>query len=112
MSTGSTSASGARPAIVVNDRYLQDILADILDALVASNTPPHIFVRGGRLVQVRVDEQGNATLEQLGVNEMRGLLIRHMDFQREYFSKRVAAYAPVSPPLDVLQGMLSLAAWP
>src|SRR5207245_9293323 len=74
------TAAGALPQIVVLDRPLRDKTTEAIAALERANEPPAVFVRGGRLVRVRRDEQGRPGIDLLGDAELRGhrLRARHL----------------------------------
>jgi hypothetical protein len=55
---GDRSGRDVFTKIVVNNRQLPDVTAEAIEALAARNDPPEIFVRAGRLVRVREDENG------------------------------------------------------
>src|SRR5262245_51201677 len=51
------------PRVIVNNRPLREITADIVHVLQTTNTPPVLFLQAGRLVRLRQDERGLAWLE-------------------------------------------------
>src|SRR5438270_12148374 len=53
------------PQVIVNNRPLREITADIVQVLQTSNSPPHLFVQAGQLVRLRQDERGHVWLEPL-----------------------------------------------
>lgn len=66
--------------IVINGRYLQDITADAMKGLDASNDPPYIFVRGNQLVRLLNDN--GLKFDILDESALRGLLARSSGFVR------------------------------
>jgi hypothetical protein len=70
------------PKIVVNNRQLPDVTAEAIDALAARNDPPEIFVRGGRLVRVREDENGIPEIQTMEDSHIKGRLARVANFVR------------------------------
>src|SRR6266699_1012702 len=52
-----------KPLIIMNNRQEHEVVEDALDALVAANATPYLFVRSGKLVRVKVDERGRAHIE-------------------------------------------------
>jgi hypothetical protein len=101
--------SDTLPRIVINARQLRDVSDDALRALEAANTPPMLFVRGGELARITVDEQDKARIERLNEFSLRGLLARAADFVR---LTDKGDETSVSPPLDVVRDLLTLGTWP
>lgn len=98
------ASGGALPTIIAAARPLRDMSDDAIGALERRNNPPTVFVRGGRLVRVCVDERGRPVIELLGEHELRGLLTRAADFAKD--GKHV------SPPKDVVCDVLTVGRWP
>jgi hypothetical protein len=75
---GDGAGAGAECTMIVcNDRQLREITQEALDAIVAANDPPALFVRGGLLTRVRVHEEHNTPyLEPLTNTAIRGILSR------------------------------------
>lgn len=98
------------PAIRVNNRALRDISHDAIEALAHSNK---IFVRGGQLVRVRLDEKQHASIETINESALRGMLARAADFYAQRKTKDGARVdVTVHPPLDVVRDILMLGDWP
>src|SRR5712691_8763457 len=51
------------PRVMVNNRPLREITADIVQVLHTANTPPRLFVQAGQMVRLRQDERAQAWLE-------------------------------------------------
>ena len=51
------------PQVIVNNRPLREITADIVQVLSTANSPPHLFVQAGQLVRLRQDERDHVWLE-------------------------------------------------
>src|SRR5262249_1458854 len=76
-----TGGVGGLPPIQGNKRQLREVTDDALRALLARNTPPALFQRGGLLTRLRVREDtGTPYLEALGENGLRGVLARVADW--------------------------------
>ena len=58
-----------RPGICVTGRQLDDLVDDAVQALLATNTPPLLYVRGGAVVTIRRDEERRAMTAELGETE-------------------------------------------
>ena len=52
-------------SIVTNERQLDQVADEVIDALVANNDPPELFTRGGQTTSVRRDETGLARITSL-----------------------------------------------
>jgi hypothetical protein len=70
------------PKIVVNNRQLPEVTAEAIEALAAHNDPPEIFVRAGRLVRVREDENGIPEIQAMEDSHIKGRLARAANFVR------------------------------
>lgn len=98
--------------IVTNGRYLQDITADAMKGLDASNDPPYIFVRGNQLVRLLNDN--GLKFDILDESALRGLMARSSGFVRYegQDDDDKPMYVKVPPPLNVVKDILSLGSWP
>src|SRR5262249_14186260 len=92
-----------RPSILITDRQLRDVSADAVKALVASNSPPVVFQRGGALVRVGNDHRGPA-IEVMSDGAVRGRLARVADWYR--LSGR--ALVATNPTITVVRDILTL----
>jgi hypothetical protein len=72
----------APPSIVVNNRQLPEVTAEAIAALAARNDPPEVFVRAGRLVRVREDENGIPEIQAMEDSHIKGRLARVANFVR------------------------------
>ncbi|MDD2902494.1 MAG: hypothetical protein PHU44_08660 [Syntrophales bacterium] len=95
------------PMIQINDRQLRDTTALAIDALLAANNPPEIFVRMGQLGRVKTDEEGRPAIDILKENGLRYYLSQAADFVR--VGNEVVK---VSPPKDLVQNILAAPEWP
>jgi len=100
--------SGELAKIVVNNRHLRDVTADALEALAEHNCPPAVFVRGGRLVRVRENENRIPEVQTMEDNHVKGRLARVADFMRitEKGETRV------NPPDWTVKDIQALERWP
>jgi hypothetical protein len=99
---------GELTTIVVNNRHLRDVTADALEALAAHNNPPDVFVRAGRLVRVRQDENGTPQIQTMEDSHVKGRLARVADFVRATEKGETR----VSPPDVVVKDIQALDGWP
>jgi len=100
---------GARlPTILVNDRQLREVTEDALEALVAANNPPALFVRSGHLVRIRSDETGRSAIEVVTQDHLRARLTEISNSVRS--SKN--GLRDCFPPVPLIENILALGAWP
>lgn len=99
------------PQIVAKDRQLREISTDAVSALVGANSPPRLFVRGGLITRVLVDEKGRAIAKSVNEAELRGALTRSADYVRPptSFGNNLGN---MHPPMAVVQDILGLGLWP
>jgi hypothetical protein len=96
------------PKIVVNNRHLREVTAEAIKALEARNEPPEVFVRAGRLVRVREDENGVPEIQTMEDSHVKGRLARVADFVRN----TEKGETKVNPPDWTVKDVLALDAWP
>jgi hypothetical protein len=102
------SEDGELPKIVVNNRHLREVTAEALNALAARNDPPELFVRAGRLVRVREDENGIPEIQTMEDSHVKGRLARVADFVRTTEKGETR----VNPPDWTVKDVLALERWP
>jgi hypothetical protein len=107
--TDDATRTDALPQIVVSDRQLRDVSDEAISALQAANTPPVLFVRGGELARIHIDEQDKARIERMNEFSLRGMMTRAADFVRV---SDKGGETSVPPPLDVVRDVLTLGVWP
>ncbi len=104
---------GGSPVIQVNDRQLNELSEDALEAIRQANDPPRILQRGGVLVRLRHGPgDGIPVLEPLNVDSLRGVLARSATWVEVKTGKHGTLHKGVSPPLDVVRDLLALPAYP
>jgi hypothetical protein len=96
------------PKIVVNNRQLPEVTTEALAALAARNDPPEIFVRGGRLVRVREDENGIPEIQVMEDSHIKGRLARVANFVRT----TEKGETKVIPPDWLVKDVGQLPRWP
>jgi hypothetical protein len=96
------------PKIVVNNRQLPDVTAEAIDALAAHNDPPEIFVRAGRLVRVREDENGSPQIQPMDDPHIKGRLARVANYVRT----TEKGETKVIPPDWLVKDVGQLPYWP
>lgn len=105
-----TRADGL-PGIRTNDRHLRDVVADALEALSQANAVPSLFVHGGALARITINELGKPRIETVGENSLRGQLARAANFYAERERNGVVEFTAVHPPMEVVRDILALGAW-
>jgi hypothetical protein len=101
-------SSSELPRIVVNNRHLRDVTEEAIAALDERNNPPEIFVRAGRLVRVREDENGIPEIQIMEDSHVKGRLARVADFVR--ITEK--GETKVNPPDWTVKDIQALEAWP
>jgi hypothetical protein len=96
------------PKIVVNNRQLPEVTTEALAALAARNDPPENFVRGGRLVRVREDENGIPEIQAMEDSHIKGRLARVANFVRT----TEKGETKVIPPDWLVKDVGQLPRWP
>jgi hypothetical protein len=99
---------GELPKIVVNNRHLREVTTEALSALAARNDPPELFVRSGRLVRVREDENGIPEIQTMEDSHVKGRLARVADFVRTTEKGETR----VNPPDWTVKDVQALGRWP
>ena len=98
----SSETESALPEIIANNRQLRELSQDCIDALVRTNNPPHLFVRGGRLVDLRHLDRSRAVITDLTDVHVRGLMARTASFYVMTESDRKNAPPPLYVAKDIL----------
>jgi hypothetical protein len=96
------------PKIVVNNRQLPEVTAEAIEALATRNAPPEIFVRAGRLVRVREDENGTPEIQPMDDPHIKGRLARVADYVRT----TEKGETKVIPPDWLVKDVGQLPHWP
>jgi hypothetical protein len=99
---------GDLPKIVVNNRQLPDVTAEAIEALASHNDPPEIFVRAGRLVRVREDENGSPEIQPMDDPHIKGRLARVANYVRT----TEKGETKVIPPDWLVKDVGQLPHWP
>jgi hypothetical protein len=99
-----SSSDFTLPKICVQDRYLQDITEETLNAILLQNDPPSVFQRTGSLCRLKKVDDSKVAIEVIHTDIMVGTMARSAFF----VTKRDD---PVKPPRDVARDILSLSEW-
>ena len=99
---------GELPKIVVNNRQLPEVTAEAIEALAGHNDPPEIFVRAGRLVRVREDENGSPEIQPMDDPHIKGRLARVAN----YIRTTEKGETKVIPPDWLVKDVGQLPYWP
>jgi hypothetical protein len=92
-----------------NLRHLDDIVDEILTALVAANDPASLFVRAGRPTRIRSDEHGRPIVEPCDAEHLRVASTEVCGFLR-YTEKN--GLTPSVVPLEIMRAILAAKSWP
>lgn len=99
------------PVINVTNRPLRDVTTDALAAIGKANNPPRVFVRGGDLARLAVDEVGRVLAEPHRESSMRGRLARVANFVLEEARGDEVRVRHIAPPLEVVRDVLTVREW-
>lgn len=99
------------PSIFIDDRQLNDLTTQALNAIQQANDPPAIFVRAGTLVRVVRDENGLPKIEPFDRVRMRCRLSEVANFFT--LRKGENGYEPVgtNPPLSLAENVIAQTTW-
>lgn len=98
-----------RLQIVQNGRQLPAVVGDAVSALERNNTPATLFVRGGELCRVRLDEQGRPKIDSLTVPMLQNALSKAADF---FCCRAEGMKSAARPPHWLCQNIMALGEWP
>jgi DNA polymerase-1 len=98
------------PRVIVNNRPLRALTADIVQVFQRTNDPPVLFVQANRLVRVRRDNQGQVWCEPLTELHLRRRLTQVADVVAA--SQDGEQFWHVFPSLSVLRDVLAMDTWP
>lgn len=98
----------SEPVIVINNRELRDVVDEAVMALVEYNEPPKLFVRGGEVARVSVDERGLAKIAPVTTSSLRD----NLTSCASWVKKLKEGEQRVFPPKDVPEVILSRTYWP
>ena len=96
-------ASGL-PSIQASERQLRAISQDCVQALRVRNSPPSLFVRGGKPAVVTEEETGRHVITEVADRILRNRLARAADFYEEV--RKGIRECP--PPMDVVRDILAI----
>jgi hypothetical protein len=101
------------PGIQCNDRRLDEVTAEALEAVGQANSPPALFQWGDALARVRVDRRtGAPRIEVMGVDAVRGHLARVANWFVVKATRQGTVRTVVPPPLDAVRDLMALPGWP
>jgi hypothetical protein len=99
------------PQVIVNNRPLREITADIVQVLQTANSPPHLFVQAGQLVRLRQDERGHVWLEPVTELHLRRRLSLVADVVHATGVHNEQVWH-VFPSLTLMRDVLAMDVWP
>ena len=106
--TEAEAAGGAeRPQVQTNNRQLRDIVADTAAAIIARNDPPRLFLRSGRLVQVRHDGQGFLSIMDVDSYSLRNVAGNCANFVSVSGEGDDVKVRHTRPPMDAMTSILA-----
>lgn len=110
---GAGADTDDRPQVVLSGRQLREKVEDALSVLQQANNPPALFVRGGQVVQIRLDERQWPIVAPVTVSALRGRMAKAADWLKLVKSDEGEwKGAPQDPPKDLAEVLLAAPAWP
>lgn len=100
----SAEESSSLPMICVENRYLQDLTEETMDAILLQNYPPSVFQRTGSPCRLKKVDDSKVSIEIINTDMMAGKMARCAHFIDEEEN-------PAKPPHDVARDILSLPEW-
>src|SRR5262249_42185438 len=110
---GPGDSSDKLPTIQGNKRQLRDVTADALQAILARNQPPTVFVRGRLLTRLkdRVADDPPG-LEPLTDAALRGVLARVANWTTVKDPQQGEVIEDAPPPMSAVKDLAALPDWP
>jgi DNA polymerase-1 len=99
------------PQVVVNNRPLREITANIVQVLQTSNSPPMLYIQAGQLVRLRQDERGHVWLEPMTELHLRRRLSLVADVVHATGVHNEQVWH-VFPSLTLMRDVLAMDTWP
>ena len=96
-----------RPVIIINNRQLTEVLADINDAVKTYNNPATLFSRGGHPTWLRRSEDGMFFSEVLGSSDAKIYLSQAALFCRRTVKDDMEVMTNLFPSLEICQAFLA-----
>lgn len=107
-----SAAMAGLPGVVVDDIQLADLTAKAVDAIVAANDPPSVFVRGGFLSRITRNEDGFPVIERFEKTRMRCRLAQIARWLAYKSVNHEKVEIDANPPMYVAENILALGSWP
>jgi len=112
---GSISKVNKQPQIIVNNRFLQDLTREAVEALAASNYPEKLFTSSGEIVKVaqiqEKDKYGQSynrpVRKPVTEAALRGYLARSAQFFKAREKNGETDYLPSIPPLELVRDIMA-----
>jgi hypothetical protein len=101
------------PLIAFNNRRLEEIVDDCLEAIEQANVPPKLFQQGNLLKRIRKTYPG-VSVEPLTLDSLRGFMERTATFAKVYPPRKDQEEPRVYPgtvPLDFVRDITALPEW-
>lgn len=96
-----------RPVIQINERQLNAVTEDVIQALLKRNDPPKVFVRGGVLVRIDTDENRRPNIRIMTDDLIRYALSDAADYVELRKSDRGEKRVDTHPPMAVARNVLA-----
>jgi 5S rRNA maturation endonuclease (ribonuclease M5) len=97
------------PEIDISLAHLRNLAQESLDALLAANEPPVLFVRAGQIVRLIRDEHNTPKIDTMNEYSLRGRMERVANYVRTTPKDNVI---PTDPPMSIVRDIITLGEWP
>lgn len=109
--TAPAPANAGLPSIVIDDRQLSDLTQLAMSAIKRANAPPCVFVRGGMLARVVLDERGIPVIEPMDMARVRCRLTDVANFFTMKRSDGGFIQVGTFPPKQLAENILAQEEW-
>lgn len=109
--TAPAPANAGLISIVIDDRQLSDLTQLAMSAIKRANSPPCVFVRGGVLARVVLDERGIPVIEQMDMARVRCRLTDVANFFTMRRSDGGFIQVGTFPPKQLAENILAQEEW-
>lgn len=99
------------PSIIIDDRQLCELTTQSMAAIKRANSPPSVFVRGGLLSRVVLDERGIPVIEQMDMARVRCRLTDVANFFTMRRSDGGYIQVGTFPPKQLAENILAQEEW-
>ena len=96
------------PEINISSTHLRNLVNESLEALIAANDPPILFVRAGQVVRLIRDEHNIPKIDSMNEYSLRGRMERVANYVRTTLKDNII---PTDPPMSIVRDLITLGEW-